>query len=267
MRSKRGFRMTKNIRFPIFALAALCMAVPASAQDNGETGEKRTRIMLGPQLSPAWPGADTYRVGPYMDFTRTRERQFEFEAPDQSFGPPLIHSSNFAIGPAFGVVRKRSAADIGADLPKVGFSIEAGAFAQVYVTPELRVRVDGRKGITGHKGWIGEISADYIARQGDDWQFSIGPRVTLGDAKYMRAYFGVTPAAAVTSGLSAYNPRSGVQSLGVTASYHRMLNKNWGIAVFGRYDRLVGDAADSPVVRQLGSRTQPSGGVGLTYTF
>jgi outer membrane protein len=36
---------------------------------------------------------------------------------------------------------------------------------------------------------------------------------------------------------------------------------------YGRYERLVGDAADSPIVREFGSRNQLSGGLGLTYTF
>jgi outer membrane protein len=113
-----------------------------------------------------WPGADKFSVGPYIDVSRTRETEFEFEAPDESFGSPLIHSGNFAFGPAFGFIGKRKASDIGADLPKVGLSVEAGGFAQMSLAPELRVRVEGRKGLSGHKGWVGEVSADYIARQG-----------------------------------------------------------------------------------------------------
>jgi outer membrane protein len=256
--------MTERHQLPALLVIALAMiSVSANAQD----GEKRTRIILGPQLSPKWPGADKFGVGPYIDVSRAREGAFEYEAPDESFGQPLVHSGNFAFGPAFGFIGKRKASDIGADLPKVGFTVEAGGFAQAYLTPSLRVRAEGRKGLSGHKGWVGEISADYIARQGDDWLFSIGPRVTLGDAKYHRAYFGVTPASATTSGLAAYDPGGGVQSVGVTAGYHRMIGRNWGVAVYGRYDRLVGDAADSPVTRELGSRSQPSAGVALSYTF
>jgi outer membrane scaffolding protein for murein synthesis (MipA/OmpV family) len=40
--------------------------------------------------------------------------------------------------------------------------------------------------------------------------------------------------------------------------------------VFGyaRYERQVGDAADSPIVlSSFGSRNQISGGIGLNYTF
>ena len=242
-------------------------SVPVHAQEADKDGEKRTRIIFGPQLSPSWPGAKDLSVGPYIDGSRTRESEFAFEAPDESFGSPLLRAGNFAFGPAFDFIGKRTAADVGADLPKVGFSIEAGGFAQVELTPALRLRLEGRKGLSGHKGWTGEISADYVARKGDDWLFSIGPRVTLGDAKYTRAYFGVTPAAAATSGLAAFDPDGGIQSVGIAAGYHRMLGKNWGIAAYGRYDRLVGDASDSPVTRELGSRDQPSVGLALSYTF
>jgi outer membrane protein len=258
----------RALHFLLYASPFLILTSnPAHAQDADKSGEKRTRVILGPQLSPAWPGAKDLSVGPYIDVSRTRESEFAFEAPDESFGSPLLHSGNFAFGPAFGFIGKRTAADVGANLPKVGLSIEAGGFAQVSLTPEFRVRVEGRKGLSGHKGWVGEVSADYIAREGDDWLFSIGPRVTLGDARYQRAYFGVTPAAATTSGLSAYDPGGGIQSVGVTAGYLRQLGKRWGIGVYGRYDRLIGDAADSPVVGLSGSRSQPSVGAALSYTF
>lgn len=260
--------MISAFRFAFAISPLVVLAVSASAHADEETPAKRTRLILGPQLSPSWPGADKFSIGPYVDLSRAREGEtFEFEAPDESFGSPLIHSGDFAFGPALGFIGKRKASDIGADLPKVGFSFEAGGFAQMSLTPALRLRVEGRKGLSGHKGWVGEVSADYVARSGDDWLFSIGPRVTLGDAKYTRAYFGVGPAAATASGLPAFSPGGGVQSIGLTAGYLHQLSRRWGVGVYGRYDRLVGDAADSPVTRQLGSRNQPSVGVALSYTF
>lgn len=249
-------------------LPLLALTAPAVAQTEDGRGEMRTRVIAGPQLSPAWPGAKDLSIGPYIDVSREREgTEFEFEAADESFGAPLLHSGNFAFGPAFGFVGKRTAADVGANLPKVGLTIEAGGFAQANLTPEFRVRVEGRKGLGGHGGWVGEVSADYVARDGDNWLFSIGPRVTLGDGKYQRAYFGVSPAAAAASGLPAYDMDGGVHAVGLTAGYLRQLGPRWGFAAYARYDRVIGDAADSPVVRGFGSRSQPSAGIALSYTF
>ena len=254
---------------PTLVTAVSLIAFPATtrAQDDSEP-PKRTRLIAGPQLSPAWPGAKDLSITPYLDLSREREgTEFEFEAADESFGAPLIHSGNFAFGPAFGFVGKRTAADVGANLPKVGLTIEAGGFAQVSLTPNFRLRAEARRGLGGHDGFVGEVSADYVVRDGDDWLFSIGPRVTLGDGKYQRAYFGVSPAAAAASGLPAFDIDGGVHAVGLTAGYLRQLSPNWGLAAYARYDRLVGDAARSPVVRQLGSRDQPSVGVALSYTF
>jgi outer membrane scaffolding protein for murein synthesis (MipA/OmpV family) len=254
-------------RLALAALPLLALAIPAHAQEGGEA-PKRTRLILGPQLSPSWPGADKYSIGPYVDLSRERVgTEFTFEAADESFGAPLITSGKFAFGPAFSFVGKRTAADVGANLPKVGLTIEAGGFAQVSPMPSFRLRAEARRGLGGHDGFVGEVSADYIARDGDDWLFSIGPRVTLGDGKYQRAYFGVSPAAAAASGLPAHDIDGGIHAVGLTAGYLRQLSPSWGFAVYGRYDRLVGDAARSPIVRQLGSRDQPSVGVALSYTF
>ncbi len=136
-----------------------------------------------------------------------------------------------------------------------------------YLSDNLRVRAELRKGLTGHKGWIGVAGADFVLREGDDWLFSIGPRLTWSDDRYHDAWFGVTPTAALASGLPAYDPGGGIQAYGTAAAFLMQLSPQWGIYTYAKYDRLVGDAADSPIVRQLGSRHQISAGVALTYTF
>lgn len=246
----------------------LVLILPARAQEVPTREPFRTRVTLGPQLVPGHPGSDKVSLRPFVDVSRARGNdEFEFEAPDESFGFPVLRTSGFAIGPALGFEGKRDADAAGAPIHQVGFSVEAGAFVQGWLGDALRVRIEGRKGLTGHRAWTGSVSADYVARQGDDWLFSIGPRVTLSDSKYHRAYFGITPADSAASGLAAYDPGGGVQAVGLTAGYMRQLSRRWGIATYARYDRLTGDAADSPVARTLGSPNQFSGGIALSYTF
>lgn len=43
--------------------------------------------------------------------------------------------------------------------------------------------------------------------------------------------------------------------------------QNWGFMGLATYKRLVGDAADSPVVEDEGSENQFSGGVLVFYKF
>ena len=203
-----------------------------------------------------------------FDFDRARgDEPFEFEAPDESFGFSLFDLGGVRFGPALNFEGARDAADVGAPLPKVKFSLEPGGFVEADLTESFRLRAEVRKGVTGHKGWVAMAGADWIARDGDRWLVSIGPRVSWSNNRYQDAWFGVEPADAIASGLAAYDPGGGIHAVGATASFETQLSRRWGIQTYAKYDRLVGDAADSPLVRQLGSRDQFSGGLGLTYTF
>jgi outer membrane protein len=58
-----------------------------------------------------------------------------------------------------------------------------------------------------------------------------------------------------------------VHAVGLASGLSYGFSPRWGMFGFARYDRLVGDAGKSPIVRDLGSRNQLAAGVGLTYTF
>jgi outer membrane protein len=111
------------------------------------------------------------------------------------------------------------------------------------------------------------LGADRIWRDGDRYVFSIGPRVLFSDGRFQRAYFGIDSAAALASGLPAYRPSGGVYALAAASGLSYQFNPRFGLFGYARYERLVGDAGKSPIVRDLGSRNQFSGGLGLSYTF
>jgi MipA family protein len=238
---------------------------------DADTGRKpsRTRVFLGPQFGPAFPGADRSSIGPYMDYSRARGGEFfPYEAPDESFGFNLYEKKGTAFGLAANMQGRRKASDTDGFLPSVKHSLELGAGAQTWITPDIRLRGEVRKAVTGHKAWVGNISGDYVRQHGDDWLWSIGPRLTLADGKFHRAYYGVRAVDAVPdSPLSPYRPKGGVHSVGLAASAQYQLDKNWGLAGYAKYERLVGDAASSPVTREYGSRNQPSVGLAVSYTF
>jgi len=249
----------------IVALLTLGWAGVAGAQEDAP---KRTRVALGPQLVPSFPGSSEVSLRPFVDVSRARgDEVFAFEAVDESTGFALFRRGGLAVGPALGFEGRRRRGDLGVDLPRVGFTVEAGGFVQYQLHPAVRVRVEARQGIGGHKGLIGVIGADYVLRDRDRWLVSLGPRLTLADGKYHRAYFGVSPAGAVTSGLRAFRPDGGVQAVGATAGFGRQLGERWGVMGYAKYDRLVADPGRSPIARGPGSRDQLSGGVALSYTF
>ena len=250
----------------LIASAALLPAwSAATAQDSRDI---RVRVGFGAQLQPEFIGADSMNVAPMFHVNIAHgSNEFRFGAPDDSPGIGLVSNDGFSFGPAGNIRWKRKQSEVGAPVGNVSTTFEAGAFAQYEAKNSFRVRAELLKGVNGHEGLVGSVGADKIWRDGDRYVFSIGPRVLFSDGRYQRAYFGITPAASLASGLPAYRPGSGVYAVAVASGLSYQFNSRWGLFGFARYERLVGDAARSPIVRQLGSRNQLSGGIGLNYTF
>ncbi|MBX3565108.1 MAG: MipA/OmpV family protein [Sphingomonas sp.] len=257
------------IRTFLTAVLLCAFAIPAAAQtETSEKEPRRVRVGLGPQLAPSFPGSRDHSVRPYWDLSIARgDTPFDYEAPDETFGLPLLKTGDFEFGPALNLENARRRKRVGAPVDEVGTTLEAGGFTQVWLTPALRIRAEARQGVNGHRSLVGAVGADYVIREGDKWLLSLGPRVSLSDRGYQTAYFGVNVREATASGLPLYRPRAGVHAAGAIAGMHYALGDRWGIMAFAKYDRLVGDAGRSPLIRTFGKRDQLSGGLGLTYTF
>lgn len=100
---------------------------------------------------------------------------------------------------------------------------------------------------------------------------NVGLGMTYGNNKFMDTYFGVISPHDVSLypslGGKPYNPSSGVVGWNIPFALTTALTDKWLLTVGGRYERLVSDAKDSPVVDQRGDANQWSGAVGLAYVF
>jgi outer membrane protein len=252
-----------------YLLAAAAAILPAwSAAGAQEASDLRVRVGLGAQVRPEFIGADGTNLTPlfHVNFARGT-REFSFGAPDDSPSIAILSKKGFSFGAAGNIEGRREASELGAPVGSVSRTFEAGAFAQYLAGDSFRLRAEVLKGINGHNGIVGTLSADKIWRDGDRYVVSIGPRLLFSDSRYQRAYFGVSPAASLASGLPTYHPGGGVHGVALASGVSYALNSRWGLFGFARYERLVGNAAKSPVIREFGSRNQISGGIGLNYTF
>lgn len=251
----------------IFLFAAALLVPGAAAAQTIDT--VRVRAGLSAELRPHWIGDDNSHWGVSPKFSvKTGEGPFGFGTPDDSVGIGLLDSGGLSLGPALKIQGSRKESEVGAAVGRVPVTVEAGAFAQYMIGENFRLRAEGRKGIGGHGGLVGRIGADAFSRDGDAWLVSIGPRLLLGDGKYSRAYFGVDEEAALATGLAEYRPRGGVHGYGAVATaIYRIGTSPWSLHGYARYERLTGDAADSPIIRTFGSPNQYSAGVALTHTF
>lgn len=252
----------------VLLCGVFALLVPVSDAAAQLSGTYRVRAGIGVQMRPEFPGADSneWAVYPNMGIAKG-DKPFAFGAPDDSFDLALISTGGFAAGPVAKLGSNRRDSKVGAPVGDVPTTFEAGIFAQQNLSDSFRLRGEVRKGIGGHDGIIGNVGADYVWRDGDKYVVSVGPRLILSNARYQRAYFGVTPEASILSALPVYRPNGGIQSAAVVSGLDYAIGGGWGIFGYARYERLLGDARRSPIVREFGSPNQFSAGLGINRTF
>ena len=221
-------------------------------------------------VAPRYPGSDElgFLAYPSLSFRRAGEPK-RFTTPDDGLTLPFYDAPAFRFG---AVARFRGGRYLETDrrlfgLRDVRWAVEPGLFAEFWPVSFLRTRVEVRRGFNGHEGFVADLGADLVQRFGAT-TFSVGPRVTLGDGEFARTYFGVTPAESALNGLlPAYRPSGGVTSVGALTALSVDWSERWSTTVSASYARLVGDAAESPIVRQFGSKDQFTFGASVSYSF
>ena len=214
----------------------------------------------GVRVAPAWDGSSRYVASPMpiigLKFLRS-----------PLTGQPTS-DTGFGIRPTFRFLDERKGTGDLAGLNKVSNAYEIGAQVD-YTDTYWRAYVELRQGFGGHHGLLGDIGAEAIVRPMPGLKLAVGPRVSLASSEYMTRYFGVTPAETVASGgkFATFTPSAGFRAVGVTAQATYDITPNWIARADVGYDRLVGDAAKSPIVKQAGDANQFSVGLGVAYRF
>ena len=239
-------------------LALILLPVAAEAQDNRLV----FRLGGGVASDPAYFGSDEAVLGPdfAFSFAYANVAGFEFGDPD-AYAP----SSGFGVGLSFRYIGERSAENYPelAGLETVDAAIELGVSAS-YAGPGYEVFGAVRRGFGGHEGIVAEVGADAIFRVDDQLVLTAGPRLLAGDETYAATYFGVTAAEAAASAFPAYAPSGGLISAGIEVGMDYRFAPDWSLYATARWDKLQGDAADSPIVRD---DTQVSLSLGVTRVF
>jgi outer membrane protein len=265
------------------AAAAAASAPPAAAQTAvtlppppftlpylpSPSGLWTVTVGAGAELKPDFEGAKTYMLSPVPLFSvRRAGSPNRFRSPRDSTSLTLVDFEGFHAGPVGKLKGARNANNTALfGLGDVNMALELGGFAEYYPVDWFRTRVEVRQGFGGHTGVVADISADVIVPVFDRLTWSAGPRFSLADTRATAPYFGITPAQAVVSGLPAFNAKGGAHSYGAGTQLRYQIDPQWEVHSYLEYDRLVGAAAASPLVRLRGSANQMTVGLGASYSF
>ena len=258
-------------------LAALsCVAVaaalgaaarPAFAQYQGlvslpPVGPGDSRLLLGGGVvvGPAYPGSNdvVWSLRPYFDY---QNKNGLFFGTVTGLGYSIVNTAETQFGvrlvPVFG--RDEGNSDDLRGMGDVDPSVEASVFWTRALSPAWTVGLNGRAGKYG-------AELDFGARR--DFQLQPTMRLslvafgTVGNGKSNQTFFGVDAAQSLASGYPVYDPGAGLRSLNAGATFNYFFAGRW-IALGGLgLNGLVGDVADSPIVRR---RTTMTGFVAVGY--
>jgi outer membrane protein len=248
--------------------------VPPPPPTRPEAGTQFT-VGAGIGITPDYMGSDDYQPVPLWHLRA-----------DDLLGPTtyvdllglrltsnLMPHEHLRLGPLVEVIRKRGSVDNDRvdDMDNVDPSVMLGITAgwDFIAEPQrgLGIAVDARGDVAHGHGFLVTPRLHGRHALGAGLSLSGSLSTTWASEDFMSDYFGVDGADARRSGLDEYDADSGFRdvSLGLGLAY--AITPRFDVSLLGAYQRLVGDAEDSPIVDDEGNANQFFGGVLVNYRF
>ncbi|HLG82588.1 MAG TPA: MipA/OmpV family protein [Bradyrhizobium sp.] len=193
----------------------------------------------------------------------------DFRSPRDNASIALIDFGDLRAGPVgkFVPARNQSSNSALYGLGDVNAAFELGGFIEFFPVDWFRLRNETRAGLGGHHGVTSDFSADFVVPVTRALTVSVGPRFTLESSGATSPYFSINEAQAMATGLSVFDAKGGAHSAGVGAQVKYRIDPRWEVHSYVEYDRLLGDAAKSPLVTVRGTPNQTTVGIGASYAF
>jgi len=261
----------------LFAVLALIPGVVRAQQSAIEVDNAPTVVGLLVGAAPDYLGSKEYKgiAAPFLKYTLDGTYQYLLlRGTELSIN--LINHPSFRFGPVLNYRPERSSVENSRvdRMETIDGAIEGGAF----VGFECIDKSNPRRRFLTTLTWTADMSGVYngwlvtglvrgwqpIAKQ---WDIGLTLSGTYGDSAYTGKYFGVDSIDAIRAPFPRYNASAGFRDVSVTPAIVYHVNQNWHIAGGVRYMRLLGDAADSPIVDTVGSKDQFIFGAGVLYSW
>lgn len=113
-------------------------------------------------------------------------------------------------------------------------------------------------------GFVVDASAGYTSIIANTTVVKTALIASVASSRYTESYFGINDTQAAASGLDSYKPGAGVKSAGLQVDVLRAFANHWNLLGQVKYERLLGDTADSPIVLD---ENQYTVAIGAAYQF
>lgn len=218
-------------------------------------------IGLGAAVRPTYEGSDEYEAipAPWVDITYGDWISFSPDGLNAYW-----HTGNLRIGGGVTSISGRNDSDSGEIFDRgddrlkgmgdLSSSTAARAFVayqwgmvNLGVSAEHSVESSDEDDLTV-EGSVVQFGASIPFQVTDNLTFTAALGATWADDKYMQSLFGVTAKQAERSQFTQYTAVSGLKSVGIAFGASYKLSNHWSLMALVHGEKLMGDAADSPIV-------------------
>ncbi|MBU1665160.1 MAG: MipA/OmpV family protein [Gammaproteobacteria bacterium] len=251
----------------------LLAAAPAMADENlppAQSEGLHGSIGLGVGVRPVYEGAnerDT-RLTPHINlFYGDTFFLTGMTAGANLWKHTTAHGLRISAGPLLALRRGRDEDDAPIGLGEIDHGLDAGGFIRLR-KDGWQARADVRKDASnGDGGATVNLSLGYDMPVTQNLRLRANLDTAWASTAYMNTFYGIDATQSANSGIAQYAAGSGFKQVGAGLSADYAISREWGGFASLRYTRLIGDAADSPLVTALGSRDQVATAVGIKYRF
>lgn len=228
---------------------------PSLVSNDEDTSDWTFMLGAGTSYGPSYIGSNKLKAEAFSLVLLEYKDLFYVRGPAVGFNFLSMAGLKMSVASRYQMYGDRSAKDNQElrELEAIDAGIDLGLVASLDLQP-WSIELSMFKDVSGtHKGALIELGADRAFVLTDKLQAEIGVKSVWGDRKVKQAYFGITPAQSTTSGFRQHSVSAGLVSAGLGLGVRYLVNPNWHLLGKFDVDLLLGDAADSPIVKETGN--------------
>lgn len=249
------------------SLMLLALGATSCAHAEDVTDSPTQMFGAGVQRLPAWLGSSDHRNQPIPYIQAELPWHITLSTLD-GLTVDLIHGDKWRGGPYGNYLWGRDHDELGPQLGGVVDSLSprlnAGGYVEYQATVPFSVGANLSHDTDGAGAYL-NLYADYDLPVIGYLNHSLQLQWQLMNGPAMRRFFQVTPEQALKLGVMPWSPDAGSQQISLEYDAYMPTSLHTGFALAINYTRLLGDAANSPLVRHFGSPDQLSTTLAFVY--
>ncbi|MDZ7841708.1 MAG: MipA/OmpV family protein [Gammaproteobacteria bacterium] len=238
----------------------------AAAQTPDDSSAWSVRLGGGFIVSPDYTGSDDYETKPVPLIDVSHPSGFFIRYP-HGIGFNVIRREGLTAGVAVGYGGGR---DNDGDLAPLE-EVDAGALANLFADYRLgpvSIGVTLSSPVSGDtEGEQVSLGVRYRSMLTERLFYTAGAQLKWNSDDWNESLFSLTADEAARLGIAPFAAGGGASEAGLGGTLTYAWTKRWSVTAVAGVSQLIGDAADSPIVEDLGDATQLTGGLLLGYEF